>query len=177
MNYNNLLILIEGDDDKRFFQKLIIAQFKGKYKSPHLIKYSEKSKDYIKKLINSYKQTNSEIILIGDINSEPCITGKKNKIQRNCDNVVDENNIIVVVKEIESWYLAGLNDTACKKLKVVCFPNTDNLTKADFKSLIPKSFDRIDFMIEILKYFSIETAKQKNKSFKYFIKKYEYLLY
>jgi ribosomal protein L17 len=36
-----------------------------------------------------------------------------------------------------------------------------------------KIHNRKDLMSEILKNFSIKTAKQKNKSFKYFVEKYQ----
>ncbi|MFW6029499.1 MAG: hypothetical protein ACOCRO_04515 [Halanaerobiales bacterium] len=37
-----------------------------------------------------------------------------------------------------------------------------------FNNLIPRNFDlRIDFMQELLKYFSIDTGKRKNKSCKF----------
>jgi hypothetical protein len=40
--------------------------------------------------------------------------------------------------------------------------------------MIPKKFDsKIDFMIEILKYYSIDIAKQKNGSFKKFIDEFD----
>ena len=82
--------------------------------------------------------------------------------------------IIVVVKEIESWYLAGLDNKVCKQLKIKNFPNTEKVTKEEFNSLIPKKFtSRIDFMLEILKNFSIEIAKKKNTSFRYFVEKYD----
>jgi hypothetical protein len=78
-----------------------------------------------------------------------------------------------VIKEIESWYLAGLTDESIQKFKIRSFKTTDDITKEKFDNSIPKKFDsRIDFMLEILRYFSIEIANQKNKSFKYFDDKY-----
>ena len=87
---------------------------------------------------------------------------------------IDKSKIIVVIKEIESWYLAGLDNKVCRQLKINNFADTDNVTKEKFNALIPKKFtSRIDFMSEILKYFSIEIAKQKNNSFQYFVEKYD----
>ena len=61
-----------------------------------------------------------------------------------------------------------------EKLKIKKLASADNITKEKFDALIPKKFtSRIDFMLEILKNFSIEIAKQKNNSFKYFIEKYD----
>jgi len=78
-----------------------------------------------------------------------------------------------VRKEIESWYLAILDDGKCKEFGVPSF-RTDDVTKEQFNGLIPKKFDSgIDFMREILKSFDIEIAKRKNRSFKYFAEKYD----
>jgi len=78
----------------------------------------------------------------------------------------------VVKIEIESWYLALLDNNTCRKFKIKLskIKNTDHITKEQFNALIPKKFDsRVDFMIEILDCASIETARQRNTSFKYFI--------
>jgi hypothetical protein len=49
---------------------------------------------------------------------------------------------------------------------------TDTLTKEKFDRLISAKYvSRIDFMQEILENFRMETAKQNNKSFRYFIRK------
>jgi hypothetical protein len=79
-----------------------------------------------------------------------------------------------VIKEIESWYLAGLTAKDLEKLNIdYKKKKTDNLTKEQFNRLIPKKFiSRIDFMQEVLKHFHLETAKQNNQSFKYFLEKY-----
>jgi ribosomal protein L17 len=61
-----------------------------------------------------------------------------------------------------------------KKLKIRKLPNTtDELVKEQFNIIIPQRFDsEKNFMIEVLKTFCINTAKQKNKSFKYFVEKF-----
>lgn len=114
----------------------------------------------------------ADYLYVIDINNSPCVTAKKDEILSKLRNI-DKEKIIVVIKEIESWYLAGIDDIKAKKLKIRNLNSTNDITKEKFNSLIPKRFNsRIDFMLEILKDFSIETAKQKNKSFKYFINKY-----
>jgi hypothetical protein len=60
-----------------------------------------------------------------------------------------------------------------QNLTVPNLPFTDDLTKEDFNRLIPKNYDsRIDFMFEILKYFSIDSARKKNHSFRFFVERY-----
>ncbi|MDZ7724802.1 MAG: hypothetical protein U5R06_18855 [candidate division KSB1 bacterium] len=75
-----------------------------------------------------------------------------------------------MIKEIESWYLAGLAEKKQRQLKIKPFKDTNDLTKEQFNQQIPNSFDsRIDFMVELLKNYSIEIAQIRNKSFSYFI--------
>lgn len=172
MPYKTLWLLIEGDDDERFVQRIVKPLFERKYNSVMLWKYAEEPDKRINNFLRSIKVMDSDYFYLRDINRAPCVTAKKEIIQDEYN--FDNKKIIVVIKEIESWYLAGLDDKVSKKLGASSCAATDNITKEQFNDLIPKKFDsRIDFMLEILKSFSIEMAKQKNKSFKYFIEKYD----
>lgn len=112
---------------------------------------------------------NADYIFAHDIDNTVSTTNKKIEIKHMLKNI-DEDKIFIVIKEIESWYLAGLSNEKCKILKIPIVNNTDEITKESFNSMMPDNFDsRIAFMIEILKNFSIKIAIRKNKSFKYFI--------
>lgn len=86
---------------------------------------------------------------------------------------VDFANCIVVVKEIESWYLAGIDEDKGMSLRIKYFENTNELTKEKFVELKPGNYRTLlSFKKELLKHFSIRTACKKNDSFGYFAKKY-----
>jgi hypothetical protein len=171
MSCKRLFFLVEGNDDERFIQKIIKPILEEKY-DIKILKYSQQGKEKVDNFLKNIKKMGAEYIFIVDINSALCVTSKKQEIQNKFKNI-DIDRIIVVIKEIEGWYLAGLDAKSCKKLNIRCYETTDNISKEQFNNLIPKKFDsRIDFMAEILKRYSIETAKLKNKSFKYFIEKY-----
>jgi len=173
MEYKMFYILVEGDNDTLFFQNVVKPIVEGKYYSIMLWRYSQEPKKRVENILKSIKARNADYIYVADIDRAPCVTGKKQEIQDKYDKI-DKDKIIVVKKEIESWYLAGLDATISKQLGVSPFDTTDNVTKEQFNDLIPAKFDsRIDFMMEILKHFSIEIAKQKNGSFMYFIKKHD----
>jgi len=172
-SYKRLFILVEGNDDERFFNKIFIPKFKEKYDTVQINKYATMKKVNVDRFIRSIKAMGADYIYLTDINNSHCVTDKKTKIQSKYKNI-DNDKIMVVIKEIESWYLAGLDDEVYEQNKIKNFANTDNVTKEIFNNLIPKKFtSRIDFMLEILKNFSIETAKQKNNSFQYFVEKYD----
>ena len=103
------------------------------------------------------------------------MTQRKNllKTKKIKSRLIEDDNIFVVIKEIESWYLAGLDKETLKKLGIsYSEKRTDLLTKERFDQLMSNKYvSRIDFMQEILENFQVETAKQKNKSFNYFFKK------
>jgi len=171
--YKLLFIWVEGDDDERFFNKILSPKFQEKYDTVKIIQYAKMKKEKINNFIRSIKAMEADYIYLTDINDSPCVTIKKRKIQSKYKNI-DNDKIIVVVKEIESWYLAGLDNKVCKQFKINNFANTENVTKEKFDDMIPKKFtSKIDFMVEILKNFSIKIAKQKNNSLRYFVEKYD----
>ncbi|MCH7555965.1 MAG: hypothetical protein IIB56_00745 [Planctomycetes bacterium] len=169
MVYRRLWILIEGNDEKRFFETRKHI-FEDKYDFIQTWQYAGEPPKRIKNFLKSITAMNSDYFFLRDINDFPCVTARMESIKDKYGTRIDTNNIIIVVKEIESWYLAGLDDKARKELGIRTFSNTDTITKEEFNNLIPERFDsQIDFMVEILKRFSVETAKQKNRSFNHFM--------
>jgi len=174
MTYKQLFIFVEGPDDERFFEK-IKPVIENKFDLVKFIRWATVSSISLGKYIKSLRSTDSaNYFFVTDINNSPCITHRKMRLKKvkNYGKVLEEERIVVVIKEVESWYLAGLNDVACRELRIKTLNNTNTITKEDFNRIKPKKYDsRIDFMQEILKRFSIETAKEKNASFDYFMSK------
>jgi len=158
------------------FEKIVLPIFNKRQVTVSLRMYANDKHQELAKLIQSLKQMNMDYILVADKNSEQtCITAKKEDIRKRYNNEAEIDKIIVVIKEIESWYLSGLNEEQAKKLHLPVLDNTENVGKRKFDEYrhhcrLP---NRKDLMKEILKYFSIKTAKQKNASFKYFADKYQ----
>jgi hypothetical protein len=173
MTYNQIIVFIEGNDDERFFNRIIKPILERKYTIAIPFRYSCKKK--VK--VNNYLKTIGcieyvDYIFLTDINSAPCVSAKKESKLSKYVNI-DKNKIIVVIKEIESWYIAGLNVKNSEKLGIQLYNDTNNLTKEQFNKIIPKKYDdsRINFMQEILNSFQVRTAKKKNKSCEYFFNK------
>lgn len=172
MPYKELWMFVEGNDDERFFQKIKSVLEKSCDCVHPPWKYRQKTKKRIRNFLDSVRSMNGSYFFLADINRSPCVTAKKSALRRNYGERLDRDNVVVVVKEIEGWYLAGLDDNSCKDLGIRPLASTDDVTKEHFNSMIPSKFDsRIDFMIEVLKRFSVKTAEQKNKSFAHFMKK------
>lgn len=173
MGYKMLYVLVEGDDDVRFFERILEPRLKQKYDCIKIIKTAQKKIEDITKFLKSIKKMKRDYIYVRDIDNSPCITQKKKDIKGEI-SIIDEKKIVVVVKEIESWYLAGIKKEDARNLNITIKKNTNTITKEDFNQIFEKSKSnsRINFMIEILNHFSIEEAKEKNPSFKYFIEKF-----
>jgi hypothetical protein len=171
----DLYIFVEGDRDKDFFERIVKPRLVDRYNKIIIIKYAQKRIEDINNYIGSILSMNAHYIFIADIDNSPCKTAKKEELRRRIPNL-EQNKIIIVVKEIESWYLAGLDEKACKKLGIRCFDNTDSITKENFKHIYSNSIHsrrlEIDFYLNITKNYNINIAKRKNRTFKYFCDKF-----
>jgi hypothetical protein len=167
-----LFILVEGEDDIRFFGRIIKPLLAPTYHSVEIIPYASIKRDKVTKFLKSVTLMNNDYIFVADIDQERSVRDKKQILYYRFGDI-DGKSIVVVIREIESWYLAGISLDAAQELGVADQAETNCMTKEDFNALIPPQFDsRIDFMFEILKSFSIETAVKKNDSFRFFVTRY-----
>ncbi|MEN6443336.1 MAG: hypothetical protein WC391_01705 [Methanoregula sp.] len=170
-----LFILVEGGDDVRFFGRIIKPLFVARYDSVDIIPYACIKREKVNKFLKSVHQMHNDYIFVADIDQEHSVRDKKQILYCRF-NHIDGGSIVIVIKEIESWYLAGLTGESSGALHIPAPASTDDITKEIFNDLIPGQFDsRIDFMFEILKNFSPGTAATKNRSFRFFIDRYHLL--
>lgn len=177
MDYKQLFIFVEGDDDERFINSQIKPLIASRYSIIKFIQYAGLKKNIVKKFISTIRnEKSSEYIFLADFdsrkNNEICVSKRKNekiKLYKSIEN----SNISIVKEEIESWYYAGISKKKINKYKLKKVSNTEKIDKELFEKLIPNDFKyKNDFFIEILKDYSIDFAKEKNCSFKYFINKF-----
>ena len=167
-----LFILVEGEDDVRFFGRIIKPLLAPRYDSVEIIPYACIKRGKVNNFLKSVRQMGNDYIFVADIDQERSVRDKKQILYYRFHDI-DGGSIVIVIKEIESWYYAGLPQESLQKLGVPALPSTNNLTKEDFNQLIPRRFDsRIDFMFEILKFFSVDSAVKENRSFKFFSDRY-----
>jgi hypothetical protein len=170
--YKRLYLLVEGNDDERFFKHIIKPLLINEYDYIKIWQYAQKSPDIKNRFLRSIKAMRADYIYIADMDDANCVTERKGKIISKLDHL-SEDKVIVVIKEIESWYLAGINREKSEGIGITYLSNTNNIYKEDFNNFIPDRFDsRIDFMQEIIKSFCIDTGKMKNNSLKYFFEKF-----
>ncbi len=166
-----LFIWVEGGSDARFFEAVLKPLLEKKYRRVDVRTYATLKKSKVINILRGIQAGGNDYLLVADNDQQPCVTAKKQVIKERFPNV-DGERIRVVIQEIESWYLAGLDGPGLSALGLPDMERTDSITKEDFNFLMPERFDsRIDFMMEILKFFSTRVAGRKNRSFAYFMSK------
>ena len=140
MAYKAIYIWVEGDDDERLLKDKIEPELFGKYDHIKFLKWAKLRKVYIRSFIESINSMGADYIFLRDFDFSPCISNRKEKT-KNVYSFLETDRICIVVKEIEGWYLAGLNEEASKKLRIKNFVNTTTITKEKFDGIIPQNFD------------------------------------
>lgn len=173
---NKLYIYIEGDSDEIFIN-FVISEYARRNLNIdiHPIPYAQKTPKRISKDIKS--KFRHEYLFLSDLDSKdhPCITSMKKERFNKYDGL-DYSKIIIVKEEIESWYLAGV-DNSLDQFKNWEIPDrTDTIKKEDFDKIYKTSFDsKKDCLKEIAKHYDFNLAKNRNNSFKYFLNKLDNL--
>lgn len=173
MKFNKLYIFVEGNDDELFFKKIITPLFLKLYNDVEIFKYAQWKRQKVELFLQSIITLDYDFIFTADIDLVETVKGKKQIIRHRFGNI-DYNKIIIVIKEIESWYLAGCTKEMSSILNIRLPEETNNITKEDFNAICHTSYrSRIDFMFELLKVFNFNNAREKNESFKYFLDFYK----
>lgn len=174
MSYTEVWLFSEGDDDHRFLEHLIVPLLEREYTCVTHYDYAQTSPPKVAKFLSHLQHQGIDYIFFGDIDSHPCITLCKQRLEERY-GVPDLENIIIVVREIESWYLAGIDCKRRRKLGLQNMPRqTDNLSKEQFNSSTPsKARTRIALKHKILEAFCVSLARKNNRSFRYFTDKYD----
>lgn len=108
-----------------------------------------------------------------DSHTYPCISSRKDKRIQELDGEISADKIIIVAEELESWCLAGV-DTKLMEYNDFKIPaSTDRITKEDFNEIISRTSFNKNTLLNYLSFnFNVDLAIKRNKSFKYFLKKY-----
>lgn len=150
MSFKRLFIWVEGPDDVRFFETVIGPIVAKRYDWVDIVPYAAMPPEKIHDFIDGINAMGADYLFVRDINSLPCATAAKADLVAHIFNL-DPGSLLIVMREIESWYLATLNRNKSRRLGFSHPGSTDDITKEQFNALIPRRFaSRVDFMIEIL---------------------------
>ncbi|MGB9878321.1 MAG: hypothetical protein ACPLPS_11200 [bacterium] len=63
MDYRILYIFVEGDDDEDFFNAVKEKVWGDKYHTVEIVKYAQKTSDFVKKYVNSINSLNAKRVI------------------------------------------------------------------------------------------------------------------
>lgn len=169
-----LYIFLEGEDDKRYFKAIIEPVLKNKYDKISYHLYRQEKKEKVIRFLKSIESVSSwDYIFIADIDLFEDVKSKKEKLIKSYENL-KADKIVIVIREIESWYLAGLDLDYRKKYDISIKNNTNDIIKESFDNILKKSklkrMSKSSWMIEIIKNYNLDIATHNNDSLNYFIK-------
>lgn len=168
---------VEGNDDELFMRYILKDHLH--YKDFKIIQYAQINVSKVSYYINQCAQAGYNFIFLHDMDDAREKDDRKKEVQTNY-GIKQLESIIIVITEIESWYLAGI-DFKKFKIKKNKILNTESVTKEDFYSIINKTtlkrkYPNVTKLTEILASFSVEQCRQKNSSFNDFITKLQSIL-
>lgn len=164
------VIFVEGFYDELFVRRIIeLEKIPCK---PNIVKYKEQRSEKIDEYMRSLHKGNIDFIFLADADpgQNNGISYRVTELKKVYPNLGDDH-IVIVVPEIEGWYIAGLNPNSRKKLGIGKGPKPDECTKEKFKSILPKRSDNIDIRSKILEAYDITIARSNSSSFNTFIEK------
>lgn len=173
MAFSQLFVWVEGPDDQRFVEAILRAELEIHYNLVQVIPYAGMKKEKITKFIESIRAIPyASYVFLADKNDSPCISAKKQKLTTKIKSL-QTGRIALAIREIESWYLAGLTASGHLQLGIAEMASTDHVDKEKFDRLRTKGFEsRIDWMVEMLRHYSLPQAAQRNSSLRYFVSKF-----
>ena len=107
MPYRRLYLLLEGDDDERFAQRVIIPALKSHYDYIQPWQYAQQKTEKINAFLRSIKKMGASYFLLADIDAHECFPAKKDALLE-AFTELESTHVFIVISEIESWYLAGV---------------------------------------------------------------------
>jgi hypothetical protein len=167
--YRFLWIFVEGSDDRRFVDRVLRPILEKKYDYLDTWEYAQEPDEKTMEFLRSIRSMKADYLFLADIDNSPCVTTRKEILAHKYNEALEPTNAVIVAREIESWYMAGMDEAACRELRIKGPLCTDHMTKEQFRSLMPGRFNDsvVDFMTDILRGFRIEVAKGRNRSFCY----------
>ena len=134
MAYQALYLFVEGDDDERFATTVISPRLSKRYDWIGTFQYAQVKPAKVSAHLRSIKSMGAEYFFLGDINSCHCFPEKRQDLLKRFTEL-EGARVIIVVKEVEGWYLAGVPDNNQWGVRVPA--DTSNLTKEQFDAAMP----------------------------------------
>lgn len=168
---------VEGKDDEVFIYhvaKPLCGLYGVNLEKRDIIEYSQTEPRVIAQFIRSTIHQNIPCFFLADKDSLQYHTVEQKK-RSVCAKyqVHDEAHVVIVIEEIESWYLAGLSREIYLDMNIGKYhQGTEHVTKEEFNRLLkdsrPTRGGRATLLPYLLHRFDEDIACERNTSFAYF---------
>ncbi|EIV8615714.1 hypothetical protein MA795_001127 [Vibrio vulnificus] len=158
-----IYVLVEGADDRRFVNKVLSPFLKEKYGSYNVWEYAKKKDESINNFIKSINSMKCDCLFLVDSDNSDSEDIKTKYLTK--FNQLHEDKISVVLREIEAWYLSGINEeTFSKKLSKKIPSDTSHITKEMFDTYFMR-LTGTEAKIASLNNYDIGLACERSPSF------------
>ena len=175
MAYRQFFLFVEGDDDERFFQRIILPFFEKRYDNVKIVTYAKLKKEKLEGFVRSVQSIpGADYLVVRDLDRHPCVTAAKKSLRQRCPEAEPER-IQVVKTEIESWYCAGIpdDDPNWGSLAIAKVSDTEPITKENCLAAMSVGGPTVlPVLLSILERFDRRRAASRNRSFRYFLDKH-----
>ena len=161
-------LFVEGYYDEIFVKKISEQlQIKCEIK---IVKYAEMQDAKVSRYLQSLISQKIHFLFIADrdIDHYKSIVDREKELYRRYP-FLNSSNHILVIPEIEGWYIAGLDQRSVKKLKLKNLPPPDDCTKEKFIATLPSQLDGTPIRNDILDLYDIHFAETRSSSFRKFV--------
>ena len=173
MSYRQLFLLLEGDDDERFFRSVVLPLLGSAYDDVRVVQISGLRKEKVNGYLRSIASMKADYILVRDLDWLPCATAAKDRILKSfpaCqsgphpDRQGGDRELVAVpgIPEGHAW----------RSLKIGRCPETSVVTKEAFEAAVRPGEHKVPVMLALLEEFDLQTAIHRNDSFRRFLRKF-----
>lgn len=163
-----LHVLVEGDCDEDFVTIVVEPWLVGRERYDQVIpfRYANKKKGVVEDYVEAVKRRGEDLLCLTDSTHSRCVPERVRTVIDYEIGTFDPAMVFVVVKEIEGWYLAGVDSGGCRKMGIRYVARTDQVKKEDFNQLIAegKFKPRSACRHEMLRNYDLRLASTRNGS-------------
>ena len=154
---------VEGGSDEYFFRRLP----KLEVYDIKIIEYAKLTIEKVNGYLKSLEGCGTPYTFFADAD-QSSVDEKIDKIFQKY-NKVSRERICIVEREIESWYMAGVDKKFCNISKIKFCRDANEFTKEDFENFLLKcKLERWELEEKIMNAFQIKYAAGRNRTYNYF---------
>jgi hypothetical protein len=172
MPFSRFAYFVEGVDDEDFFSHVGKPAKEGTYDYVSVHRYAHVPTPKVNAMLRGFRRNGWDYLFVCDLNDSPCVSQKKATVIQRYPSLAPEE-ILVVKKEIESWYVGGLDEAAAAELSIEAWPATEGVSKEMLKARLGRrGLPMKVFLRRALAKFSSSLCAERNSSFRYFRSKH-----